>query len=269
MTNKELLELIKQANAGDQQALESIVIQIKDLVYNLALKMLLFPEDAQDASQDILIKVITRLSTFQGKSKFTTWVYRIASNHLISFKGKKSKDFKMPFEDYAKMIDTGQSESSVYATNQGELLLLEEEVKVSCTQGLLLCLNEVDRLVYIIGVILDFNSKEGAYMLDLSPENFRKKRSRAKDKLRHFMNQKCGLANPANPCRCSKKIDFLVQENIIAPQGLRFAHATQQSTTLLQQIRGLEKIVAIYRSNPNLSAPDSLLKNLKNLLNCF
>ena len=59
----------------------------------------------------------------------------------------------MSFENYAELIDNGHSEVVRYAKNDGELLLLEEEVKVSCTQGLLLCLNPSDRIVYILAEI--------------------------------------------------------------------------------------------------------------------
>lgn len=78
--------LIEKANSGDRDALELVLIEIKDLVYNLSLKILLFPEDAKDATQEILIKVITHLSTFNHKSQFKTWVYRVATNYLLTHK---------------------------------------------------------------------------------------------------------------------------------------------------------------------------------------
>ena len=74
MDQETLETLVRRANTGDQESLEKIVLAIKDYVYNLSLKMLLFPEDAKDATQEILVKVITHLSTFNHKSKFSTWV---------------------------------------------------------------------------------------------------------------------------------------------------------------------------------------------------
>ena len=47
-------------------------------MYNLSLRMLMYPADAEDAVQEILIKIITHLSDFRGKSRFTTWSYRVA-----------------------------------------------------------------------------------------------------------------------------------------------------------------------------------------------
>lgn len=264
---KDTLEiLVKKANSGDRKSLESVVLEIKDYVYNLSLKMLLYPEDAEDATQEILIKVITHLSTFNHKSQFTTWVYRVATNYLLTYKGQKTKEFAMPFDDYADLIDTGHSDTVRYSTNEGELSLLEEEVKVSCTQGLLLCLNSVDRMVYILSEILDFNSVEGSEIMKITSENFRKKLSRSRTKVRNFLNNKCGLANPENPCRCIKKIDFLIDQKIVNPKDLRFAGFSQRSIDLVGRLGELEKSVAIYRSVPQVEAPATIFNNIKHIL---
>jgi len=265
--NNNQRRLIQKANAGDKKALESIIIQSKDLVYNLSLKMLLYPEDAKDATQEILIKIVTHLSTFNFKSQLRTWVYRIATNYLISYKGKQSKKFAMSFEGYSDLIDYGQSNTISYSKNDGELLLLEEEVKVSCTQGLLLCLNEFDRMVYILGDILEFNSIEGSEILEITAENFRKKLSRSRTKIRNFLQNKCGLANPENPCRCRRKIDALIDQKVINPKELRFARQSNRSIDLVEKIGDLEKSIAIYRSTPNFIAPQMILKEIKRTLN--
>ena len=259
--------LVAKANAGDKNALTLVVMQIKDLVYNLSLKMLLFPEDAQDATQEILIKIITHLSTFKGNSAFTTWVYRVASNYLLAIKGKKSKEFAMDFNEYANFIDTGISTDVRYTKNLGELSLLEEEVKVSCTHGLLLCLNETSRMVYILGEILEFNSIEGAGILEISSENFRQQLSRSRKKIRNFLQAKCGLANPNNPCRCTKKIDFLIDNKAIQPKKLRFASFSNRSIDLIDKIDSIEKSVAIFRSTPNVNTPDYIIEKTKEIIN--
>ena len=261
--DKDHTQLVQAAKAGNKIALESIIMEIKDLVYNLSLKMLLFPQDAEDATQEILVKVIVNLSTFKGKSLFSTWVYRIATNYLLTTKGKQAKRISMSFEEYANQIDKGQAPNVSYTQNEGELSLLEEEVKVSCTQGLLLCLKEEARMVYILGIILDFNSTEGGAILGISSANFRKQLSRARTKIRNFLQQKCGLANPSNPCRCHRKINFLINEQMIDPQHLRFATDTNRSIDLIEKIDQLAKTAAIYRSVPIIETPDTLIKKMQ------
>jgi len=258
---------IKKANSGDKKALEQVVLHIQDLVYNLSLKMLFHPEDAKDATQEILIKVITHLSTFTFQSKFSTWVYRVATNYLLTQKGKQTKEFAYSFEDYAELIDLGQSNEVRFSKNQGEIALLEEEIKVGCSQGLLLCLNELDRAVYILSEILEFNSVEGSEILEISSENYRKKLSRSRSKIRNFMNNKCGLYNPKNPCRCRKKIDFSVEKYGLSTNNLQYANFTNRSIDLVDKIKDLERSVAIYRSMPDIPTPDVILKDIQQILN--
>jgi hypothetical protein len=76
--------LVERAKEGNQQALESVLRSIQDRVYNLALRMLQVPADAEGAAQEILVKVVTHLSEFRGESAFFTWVYRIATLRYLS-----------------------------------------------------------------------------------------------------------------------------------------------------------------------------------------
>ena len=264
---KKLNDQINRALSGEKEALENIVVEVKDLIYNLSLKMLLFPEDAEDATQEILVKMITHLSTFQRKSSFQTWVYRIASNYLITEKSKRGYQAKrISFDAYAEQIDNGQSEKVMYTNNEGEIRLLEEEVKVSCTHGLLHCLNPTNRLIYILGDILDFNSVESAEILGITPTSFRKQLSRSREKVRNFLTTKCGLVDSDNPCKCKRKIDFLIDQEMIDPKTLRFAHHTNRSIDLINKIDSLDKSLSVFRSVPTLEAPEEVLSEVKRMI---
>ncbi len=259
-------QLVKKANLGDKKSLEKVVVEIQDMIYNLSMKMLLFHDDAKDATQEILIKVITHLSTFKGNSQFKTWVYRVGTNYLLTHKGKKSKEYTLSFDDYADVIDTGQSDVVKYTQNEGELALLEEDVRIGCTQGLLLCLSESDRLVYILGMILELNSIEASEILEITAENFRKKLSRSKTKIQNFLSNKCGLVNPNNPCRCKRNIDFLIDKRGMDPKNLPYANIANRKLDLTDKISDLQRTVAIYRAAPNFSAPEDILKEIRQIL---
>ncbi|MFY0599929.1 MAG: RNA polymerase sigma factor [Cyclobacteriaceae bacterium] len=266
--DKGLNQIVAQALRGDKSAVEKIVEEIKDSIYNLSLKMLLFPEDAQDATQEILIKIITHLSTFQGKSEFKTWVYRIATNYLLTEKSKKNRQAKeMSFEEYAVQIDSGQSKEVLFTRNAGEISLLEEEVKVSCTHGLLHCLSPAGRLVYILGDVLEFNSTEGAEILEMTAANFRKQLSRSREKIKNFLTAKCGLVNADNPCRCKRKVDFLIDQQMINPNSLRFANHTNRSIDMFHKIDSLDKTLSVFRSVPVIGAPAEILQEVRNTIN--
>lgn len=261
--SQDLEKLIDASLEGDKKALNLLLTSIDKWVYNLALRMLLYPEDAKDATQEILVKIVTRLSTFKHQSSFKTWVYRVASNYLIDTKGKLSRKFERSFSEYEKLIETGISNRIKTTNNEGEIKLLEEEVKISCTHGLLLCLSEKSRLIYILGDILEFDSTTGGQILNIPPANFRKQLSRSRFKIKNFLLNKCGLANPKNPCKCKKKIDFLVENDVIDPAYPRFAHHTNRSIELVDNIMKLENVSMIYQSTPQFSTPTSFIRDLQ------
>lgn len=68
----ETLELIDKAVEEDKNALQSVLLSAEDMVYNLSLRMRGSLQDAEDASQEIMIKIITQLSTFCKESAFST-----------------------------------------------------------------------------------------------------------------------------------------------------------------------------------------------------
>jgi RNA polymerase sigma factor (sigma-70 family) len=76
--------LVAAAVNGDRCALEDVLRAVVDDVRRLAQRMLWHPQDAEDATQEILVKVATRLNTFRGDARVTTWVHRIAVNHLLT-----------------------------------------------------------------------------------------------------------------------------------------------------------------------------------------
>jgi DNA-directed RNA polymerase specialized sigma24 family protein len=101
--------LVAAAVAGDQPALEQVLRAVVDDVRRLAQRMLWHPQDAEDATQEILVKVATRLSTFRGDARVTTWVHRIAINHLLTTRRRRAEDPSLTFaafgEDLALDLD--------------------------------------------------------------------------------------------------------------------------------------------------------------------
>ena len=99
-------ELISKVKAGQTLAYRTLVERYKDYVYTIAFRVLGNREDAEEAAQDSFVKVYKGLTSFQGNSKFSTWLYRIVLNTSISYKRKK----KIPLEtleDY-KLMGAGE-----------------------------------------------------------------------------------------------------------------------------------------------------------------
>ncbi len=80
----DLDELALRAAAGDSDALEDVLAAVQPRVRRICGRMLLFPEDAEEATQDALLLVATKIHTFGGRSKFTTWLHAVASNSARS-----------------------------------------------------------------------------------------------------------------------------------------------------------------------------------------
>lgn len=259
-----LEQLVVKAVKGDKKSLEKIVLQIQDTVYNLAIRMLWHPEDAKDATQDILIRIITNLSSFNHKSAFKTWVYRLACNALLNFKKKKFLN-AISFEEYELQLSKGLNNTIEYTTNIAEQKLLIQEAKIGCSNAMLQCLSSENRLIYIMGEILEFTGKEAAFVLGITPENFRKKLSRTRKNLYHFLTNNCGLVNTKNTCRCYKKVDDAIQNNRIDPNNLLFSKNIK-NIQLMQEIEQVRDEVSLYQSNPEYNTPEILLKEVKRIV---
>src|SRR5204862_4080190 len=70
---------VEAARRGDSAALEAVITAIQDRIYGLAMRMLAHPQDAQDATQEILVKIVTNLNTFRHEAPFPNWACRIAT----------------------------------------------------------------------------------------------------------------------------------------------------------------------------------------------
>src|SRR3989449_913258 len=102
--------LAARARDGDRSALEDLVTRIQGRVYNLALRMLWHPEDARDATQEILIRIVTHVGTFRAESAFVTWVYRIAANHLLTVRAGRLEARRLTFNRFGQDLDQGLSD---------------------------------------------------------------------------------------------------------------------------------------------------------------
>jgi RNA polymerase sigma factor (sigma-70 family) len=214
-------ELVKLAINGDKKALQNLIIRHQLFVYNLALKITKNIEDAEDLTQEVFIKSITSLSKFEGKSKFRTWLYRITVNHFSNTKKRKSELEIVDFETYFNSIDT-MPNNELSNQEQNDLTDSIEELRISCTAGMLLCLDREQRMIYILGEMFNIDHNLGSEILGISTGNFRIRLMRTRLDLYNWMNERCGLVNKSNPCRCSKKTKAYIEAGLVDPNNLKF-----------------------------------------------
>src|SRR6267142_3827848 len=271
-TDLEDRALVARARSGSREALEELVQRHQGWIYNIAVRMLHHPQDAEDATQEILLKAVTRLSSFEGRSSFRTWLYRIVVNHVLNTKRGRRETAELTFSCYGHGLDDTPDLDPPDARDvPADVRLLVDEARIGCTSGMLLCLDREQRVIYILGEIFGVTDTIGADLLAISPDTFRQRLTRARRDLHSFMNDKCGLVNPSNPCRCAKKTRGFMQAGYVDTENLLFAR---------ERIRQVNDVAAgraaalttldrqcgeVFRQHPFYESPD-LVPALRRLL---
>ena len=241
-TNEELQALVNKATAGDKKALETLVAGVQDIVFNLSLRMLGTFADAEDATQDILLKMITHLSSFRGDSSFTTWVFSIAANHLKNYKKHMFARYPLSFEYYGDDIENGKVQDVPDLTQNVEKDVLAEELKMSCTNVMLQCLDTESRCIFILGTMFKIDSRIAGDILEMTPEAFRQRLSRIRRKMADFLGQYCGEYGGGR-CKCKDRVNYAIQSHRINPLQLDYTAATEISIqTMLDVKNAMEDI---------------------------
>ena len=225
-TNDELLALVHKATEGDKKALETLVVDVQDIVFNLSLRMLGTFADAEDAAQDILLKMITHLSSFKGGSAFTTWVFSIAVNHLKNYKKHMFARYPLSFEYYGDDIENGKIQDVPDLTQNVEKDILAEELKMSCTNVMLQCLDAESRCIFILGTMFKVDSRIAGDILGMTPEAYRQRLSRVRKKMAEFLGQYCGEYGNGR-CKCRDRVNYAIQSHRLNPLGLDYVAAAE------------------------------------------
>jgi RNA polymerase sigma factor (sigma-70 family) len=251
-------DLVARAISGDKVALEEIIRLLQDPVYRLALRMVSKPADAEDATQEILIRVVTRLATWRGEAKLLTWAYRIAANYLLNLRRQTAREAQqLSFEEFRDDLSHGLAAEN---RHEPETTLLAEEVRLSCTQSMLQCLTRDERIAFVLGEIFELSSNEAAWVLEIMPAAYRKRLERTKRRIRGFMESTCGLVNPDAFCRCARRVPKAIATGRINPLQPTFTtHPVIPSgrdvAAAAAQLESLHSVAAVMRAHPDYAAP--------------
>ncbi len=215
--------LIVDALEGNKGALEQILLKHQAWIYNIVLRMVLYPEDAEDITQEILIKIMTKLSTYEQRSSFRTWLYKLVVNHVLNVKQSKAEKQYQNLKKYSKAI-IASPDTQLPAIDQYpvEMKILLDEVKFHCIMGMLVCLERKQRIIFILGELFSVDSLLGAEILNMTPANFRQILSRARKAVRGFIQQTCGKFNKSNPCMCENKLSLMIAGKAVNPAQLSY-----------------------------------------------
>ncbi len=260
MTSSERSDLALRARAGDRAALEALVSSLQDMVFAVALRFLRDREHARDATQEILVLVVTKLSTFRAQSAVDTWVYRIACRHLLRVRARGRRiTFEALVED-----DLAQPAAPIEPATlaSADARMLEEEVFLGCTQAMLQALDPPARIAFVLGALCELDAASAARALGITEVAFKKRLSRARGALDAFMRAHCGASNPAAACRCVNQVNHAVRRGRLDPKAVgRLPPPARTSLETLRahgEIDRVRRSLALYQAQPSPRAPEEL-----------
>jgi RNA polymerase sigma factor (sigma-70 family) len=271
MGERSLEELARRAAAGDSAALSRLVAEVQHPVYRLALRFLGHPEDAKDASQEILVRLITHLGSFEGRSQFMTWAYTVAVRQLMRTRRRQLESAVKGAEAYAAALDRGLADRD-FTAEEAEYRLLSAEVRISCTYGMLLCLSRPLRASYILGDAMGMPDIVAAEICGITAAAQRQRLARARRTVRAIIAERCGLVDAANPCRCARQIQSGLDAGILDRADLQFATHPRadsgpiETGTIERAAEQLDLVLAmseVYRSDPSFAAPHEVWERVQ------
>ena len=268
MGDSPLDDLVRRSTQGDKQALESLIRSIQDKVFGFCVRLLWRREEAQEACQEVLIKVVTHLSQFRFESKFETWVFRIAANHVADL-GRAAPAAKgISFSRFEEELDSDQMEPTQNEQDSPDFQAQISEIRMSCTTALLQCLDADHRLAYVLGEILECDHRIGSEILEISPAAFRKRLERARDQVEPFTQKVCGVITESGTCRCPRRLRYAKTCGKIDFAKLPFVTASgsvSDPADFIRKIQLVKRTAAHYRLTRRFESPidfGSLLKSV-------
>ncbi|MGH1340272.1 MAG: RNA polymerase sigma factor [Nannocystales bacterium] len=263
--------VVAAAQKGDRDALTVVIERHRPWIYNIAVRMMGDPGSAEDATQEVFIKVLRRIGSFEGRSSFRTWLYRVAFHHLLNAKRSVGEQHHTTFEEYAGGLDAAP-DLELDDIPEPERELLVEEAMTACMTGMLLCLNREQRLAYVLGSVFELSDTMASEILEVPSATFRKRLQRARGDLHNFMNGHCGLINKDNPCRCARKTRTFMNAGFVDRDRLKFQRdrvasidqvATREAGAVYDKLTN--DYPALYRKHA-FSDPQELAERLSTML---
>lgn len=254
--------MVERAVAGAASALDEIISSLTKPFYNLALRMLHSHHDAEDATQEALLRVATNLSSFRGESKFSTWAWTVATRSILDFQDGRARIAAVDPLEFAEDLAEGMDRNPA---NDPEAIAQLGAVKLGCGRAMLQTLNGDMRIAYTLGEILELPPLEAAEALGVSHATYRKRLSRARSQLNDVLRTSCGIVDVGNNCRCTKR-----RKPAMALGRLEPADAVpldiEGVSEMVRSIDDLGMVAAYFQADPMANASESLLPAVKRVL---
>lgn len=166
---------INEVKNGNINAFESLVERHKDMIFTIILRIVRIREEAEEIAQDTFLKAFQSITSFEGKSEFSTWLYKIAYNLSISHKRKK----KYKSVEIDENLISNNTDFETY----NDFIKLEESEKNKILQKAVNSLSGDDALIITLYYIQELSINEIQEITNLSQSNIKIKLFRARKQL--------------------------------------------------------------------------------------
>ncbi len=207
--------------------------------------------DTEEALQEGFIRAFRRLSTFDGKAKLSTWIYRIVINESYRF---MKTWHKLPLT--AIREELGMSERDFFQSleSPGDFTndLIVHEMREKCMHGFLNCVPQKGRACFLLKTIMGLKNRDIAQVLETSESNVKVLLHRTRKQLREMYEMRCSLVDPSKPCKCALWIKYMRDtDRPFKEDNLLFDH----SQVLLEHdasMTTLQKMNQLYKADLNI-----------------
>lgn len=264
-------QLVADARAGRLEAMRELLVALQGPVFNLAVRVLGNRWDAQDATQETLLRVLTHLGGFRGDSPFGAWVARIATNHLRDLAQRPRPVQVADFESLGAALDRGLALTRGHpeAEMTPDERLESHRTALTCTQAMLMCLPTEQRIAYVLDLMFGLDSYQAGAVQGVAAATHRKRLSRARAALARFTRNRCSLVDPRGDCRCANQVHA---KRHAAARGFVVDPLRPSATDLARLEKGLHELhalgdaAAVLRRMPPLETPTDLTDRIRDLL---
>jgi RNA polymerase sigma factor (sigma-70 family) len=185
-TGPEDMDIIARVLNGDHQSYSILVERYQSLVFTITLRYVKSREDAEEVSQDVFVKAYRSLADFKGNSKFSTWLYTIATTTSITFLRKKKLDVHSL--DNEKVFETADRLDGGMSANQ-----IEQKSKVNMVNEAIKMLSPDDAQIITLFYKGEQTLEEIAQILGKEPNavkvQLHRARGRLKDKMQTYFSE--------------------------------------------------------------------------------
>lgn len=178
-------QLIQQALAGRSEAYGQLVERYQDRLFSAMLHVVGSPDEAEDVVQDSFVQAYVKLNTFQGNSRFFTWLYRIAFNNALSRRRRRRSDMSI---EQSRETSGGEPEDRHEAPDEP---MLRDE-RIAMVKAAMQRLSEEHRSILVLREMQDMAYEDIAEILNINIGTVRSRLSRARNQLHEALKEMMG-----------------------------------------------------------------------------